>query len=73
MIENKYLNGSDLNRARYLVRKAKPLVRENLFIIWPILRVIFCCCHNKKDEKHDSSSDSDREDILDEKKKLLKN
>ena len=47
------LIGTQLKRARYMVKKAKPLVNENIEIILPFLRVfkrILCCCKKTIEE-----------------------
>ena len=47
--KNQILKGQDLDRAIYLVMKAKPLVREKYVIIWPVIRILCCCMFKKKD------------------------
>ena len=82
--KNPFLNDDDLLRARYLVKKDKPLVRAKYVVIWPVLRILcfcffkqknkgwrklICLCCKKFDPVDDHSSDE--EDSENEKKSLL--
>lgn len=60
MFDDQELRGNDLQRARYQVKKAKPLRDLTIYEISHVMKFICCCCYRR--EKKDPNKDQHADD-----------